>query len=322
MVDAIKPQNADYMDITAVAAITGGQVLQLPDGRAAIVPVDLAAGAVGAAGVSGVWTVTKAADIVWTDGMEIWWDHSANAATGEMVAAADKDFYLGTAVGDVAAATTTGRVNLNVKPNYLIDLQTGNFDTVIVKTVVGSTTVEVPHIEMQGGTSSMIFGATAEAQKLDLLSVRSFAVESNWIVDGIVNVIDDGDATAIDFNIGVANGTHATDHDSITERCGLHLNGNALDLFAMSADGTTTVAETDTTVNIALGTPFYFLIDGRNTSDIQIYVNHVLMLGSTVFKLNAATGPLKLLAHLEKTSDDTTAKYNIAKLRVRLSGNE
>jgi len=92
-----------------------------------------------------------------------------------------------------------------------------------------------------------------------------------------------------------------------------------LDILAWSTDGTTTVALTDTTVNYALNTPVNFLIDGRNTSDIQMYINGVLMLTAEAFKLNAATGPLKLLAHLEKTSDDETARYNIQQLRVRIA---
>lgn len=318
MSDAILYQEGDdVLDYTAVAAVTGGQVVQLADGRAGVIPTDLDAAALGSASTEGIYTVTKTANIVWVDGMEIWWDHSANAAT--YISANDKDFYLGVAYGDATAAATTGKVMLNVRPQYLIDLQTGAFESAIVKTVVGSTTVEVPHIEVQGGTSSLIFGATAEAQKVDLLSKRSFAVESNWVVDGTFCIIDDGDAAAIDFNIGVANATHATDANSITERCLFHTDANVLDILAWSTDGTTTVALTDTTVNYALNTPVNFLIDGRNTADIQMYINGVLMLTAEVFKLDAATGPLKLLAHLEKTSDDETARYNIQQLRVRIA---
>jgi hypothetical protein len=224
-------------------------------------------------------------------------------------------------VGDAASADATCQVNINVRPSYKIEMGRNaledEFLTVVVKTVVGSTTVEVPHLEYWPGAARMVFGATAEAQKVDALSQQGFAVTSNWIVEGGFNVIDDGDATAIDFNIGVANGTHATDADSITESCFLHLDGNTLDLFAESDDGGTEVAATDTTVNIALATPVHFVIDGRNPADVQIYVNGVLMLGSTTFVLTAATGPLKLLAHLEKTSDDTTADYRINYLRVR-----
>ena len=317
MSDATNPVCEDAIDFTAVAAITGGQVVCLPDGRAGVCPTDRDAGALTSAAVEGIFTVTKAANLVWVDGMEIWWDHSANAAV--LQPAGDKDFYLGVAIGDVAAATTTGKVNLNVRPSYLIDLQTGAFQTLIVKTVVGSTTVEVPQVLQRGGSASLRLGTTAEAQKVDLLSTRGFGVESNWIVDGIVNVIVDGDAAAVDFNIGVANATHADNADSITESCFIHTDGTSANILAESDDGTTEVAATDTTVDLAVGTPFHFLIDGRNTSDIQIYINGVNVLPSSVFKLNAATGPLKLLAHLEKSSDDSPGTFNIDQLRVRIA---
>lgn len=317
MSDSTYYQEGESLDYTAVAAVTGGQVVQVSDGRAGVVPTDLDAAALGSASVEGVFVVAKTTSVVWVDGMELWWDHSANAAT--YAPANDNDFYLGVAQGDAAAADTTGKVRLNVKPSYLIDLQTGAFQTLVVKTVVGSTTVEVPHIEVQGGSSSLIFGATAEAQKVDLLSTRAFALGSNWIVDGIFNVIDDGDDAAIDFNIGVANATHASDADSITESVFLHLDGNSLDLYAESDDGTTEVAATDTTVNIVLGTPVHFLMDGRDPADVQIYVNGVLMLTGSVFDVSAATGPLKLLAHLEKTANDTVARYNVDQLRVRIA---
>ncbi len=320
MAEAILRQDDDdVLDLTAAAAYTGGEVIQLADGRAAVVPVDLASGEKGAARTKGIFKVAKTADIVFTDGQPVYWDHSVNSAT--FAPASDRDFFLGVTTDDVAGSATTLDVNLNVRPRYKIDLTRGDLEdeflTVIVKTVVGSTTVEVPHIRRFGGTHALIFGATAEAQKLDLLSQQGFAVGSNWIVEGGFNIIDDGDAAAIDFNIGVANATHASDFNSITERCALHTDANVLDILAWSTDGTTTVALTDTTTNYALATPVHFVIDGRNPADIQIYINGILQLGSTVFKLDAATGPLKLIAHLEKTADDETADYRINYLRVR-----
>lgn len=307
--------------VTVEAAVAAGEIRQLANGLAAIYSKISAA----AAGdrenftTEGQHTVAKKASVVITDGQPVFWDYSTGEAT--FAPASDRDFYLGVAVGDAASADVTMAVNLNVKPEYKIELGRNStpdeFLTVVVKTVVGSTTVEVPKLEYWPGAARMTFGATAEAQKVDLLSQQGFAVGSNWIVEGGFNVIDDGDAAAIDFNIGVSSGTHATDADAIAESCFLHLDGNALDLFAESDDATTEVAATDTTVNIALATPVHFVIDGRNPADIQIYVNGVLQLGSTVFKLDAATGPLKLLAHLEKTSDDTTADYRVNYLRVR-----
>lgn len=321
MADAIFKNEANQYWIRVATAGYRGELRQLPNGRAGVAVGlrEFAANDLVQFTDDGQHTVTKAAGVVFTDGQPVYWDHSANALT--FAPASDKDFFAGCVVGDAASADTTCVLDLNKKPCYKIDLTRGDlsdeFLTVIVKTVVGSTTVEVPHVRRMGGTHAFILGATAEAQKLDLLSQQGFAVGSNWIVEGGFNIIDDGDATAIDFNIGVANATHASDADAITESCFLHLDGNTLDLFAESDDGTTEVTATDTTVNIALGTPVHFVIDGRNPADIQIYVNGVLQLGSTVFKLDAATGPLKLLAHLEKSSDDTTADYRINYLRVR-----
>ena len=318
MVEARLFQEEDcVLDYTAVAAVTGGQVVQLPDGRAGVVPTDLAAAGIGSASAEGIYEVTKAANIVWVDGQEIWWDHSADAAVVQP--AGDLDFYLGAAVGDVAAATVLGKVNLNVRPQYLIDLAKDAFQTLLVKTVVGSTTIVIPSLTQSGGSNVMAFGLTAEAQKIDLLSTRAFGVESNWIVDGIVNILVDGDAAATDFNIGVANATHASSADTITESCFIHQDGTSLNILAESDDGTTEVAATDTTVDLVVGTPFHFLIDGRNTSDIQIYIDGVNVLPNSTFKLNAATGPLKLLAHVEKTADDSPGTYSIDSLRVRIA---
>jgi hypothetical protein len=41
------------------------------------------------------------------------------------------------------------------------------------------------------------------------------------------------------------------------------------------------------------------------------------MLGSTVFALGAGTGPLGLLAHIEKTSGTATGRVTIDEMRVR-----
>jgi predicted RecA/RadA family phage recombinase len=318
MAEANYRKPGETLDLTAAAAYSAGQVVQLADGRAAVPSNDVASGALGGFLTEGLFRVAKTASVVITAGQPVYWDHSANSAT--YAPASDRDFFLGSAHDDAASAATEIDVLLNVRPNYKIEFgrhgPEHEFLTVVVKTVVGSTTVEVPQLVMQAGAAKMIFGATAEAQKVDALSQQGFAVGSNWIVEGGFNVIDDGDAGAIDFNIGVANGTHATDADAITESVFLHLDGNSLDLYSESDDGTTEVAAEDTTVNIALGTPVHFVIDGRSPAGVLIYINGVAR-GTGPYVLSAATGPLKLLAHLEKTSDDTTADYRINYLRVR-----
>jgi predicted RecA/RadA family phage recombinase len=110
------------LDYTADAAISGGEVLQLRDGRAGVIPYDVANGEKGGAQTEGIYRVTKTAGVVILDGGRVYWDHSANAATYKT--ANDRDFYLGTAVGDAASADTEMYVNLNVKPVYLLDALT------------------------------------------------------------------------------------------------------------------------------------------------------------------------------------------------------
>jgi len=301
------------LDYTADAAITGGEVVQLRDGRAAVIPVDCANGEKVGAQAEGIYNVVKTASQVWLDGAEIYWDHSANAATCiPPLVAGDRDFFLGTAVGDVAAAATEGKVNLNVRPAYEINLHTSGGDTAVV------LTAGTPYIYSRGGSLDAGFSLTAEAQKLDWLSKRSFALGSNWIFEGVFEVVANADADVADLSIGVANGTNASDADSITESAFIHLDmGGSLNIFAESDDGTNEAAATETTVDFAVGTPVFVCIDGRNPASLKFYVNGVQVLSGTTFNISAATGPLKALFHLEKSANDSPGNVQCDMLRVR-----
>lgn len=316
----------DVVDYTAIAAIDGGDVVQLADGRAGVIPTDLDAADLGSASTEGIYTVAKSINLVWIDGARIWWDHSANAATPvPPLTTGDKDFYLGVAVGDVAAATTTGKVNINVEPVYAYDAKRDLSDTVIVKTVVGSTTIVIPDIVNRGGSIDAFFGLTAEAQKLDILSKRSFPLASNPILECVVNVVTTCDADVGDLNIGFANATHASDADSITESAFFHFDlGGSLNILAESDDGTTEVGATDTTIDFAEGTPVFLCIDGRDPTNFKYYINGVEVLSATanLGDIQLATGPLKALFHLEKSANDTAGRVMIGELRVRLGMNE
>lgn len=312
MAEAVRYQgSSDTLAWTPAAAAYSGEVVQLHDGRAAVIPSDTAADIEGSANTEGVFDVTKTTNAIILDGAPVYWDHSANKAA--YLPVNDKDFYLGVAIGDSVAAATTVRVALNKKPQYIIDLKESHFDSIAV------LTAGAPIIRSIGGAVKAQFSATAEAQKLDLLSSRSFPVESNWIMEAIVKVVVNADADVGDLNIGVANGTHASDADSITEACFVRLDmGADLNIDARSADGTTTVSNTDTTIDWAVGTAFHVIIDGRDSADIQIYINDANVLPSSVFKLNAATGPLKALFHLEKSSNDSPGEVDLLAMNVRI----
>lgn len=313
MSEATLYQTGDgVVDHTAVAAITGGQVIQLPDGRAAVINTDIAAAGIGGARTEGIFDVAKTASIVMLAGQKAYWDHSANAVTFR--ANSDKDFFIGTLTADAASAATTCRVSLNTQPQYIINLHDSAFDHVPV------LTSGTPSLTMVGGTARAAFSATAEAQKLDLLSKRSFPADANWILEAVVEVSTTADADVADLNIGVANGTHASDADSITESVFVHFDlGADLDIDAESDDGTTEVAATDTTVNFVVGTPLHIMLDGRTETDVQIYINGVNVLPDSVFTLADATGPLKALFHLEKSSNDTLCVVELDEFNVRIT---
>jgi predicted RecA/RadA family phage recombinase len=311
-------ESNEYRD-TAGAAIAAGEVQQMNNGRAAV-KTGLGAAASGdEVGFTdeGVHTVIKTATQVWIDGAPIWWDHSANAATCvPPLVAGDRDFYLGCAVGDVASAATSGKVDLNKQPSYIIDMQRDGGDTAVV------LTAGTPYIYSRGGTLEAAFSATAEAQKLDWLSKRSFALGSNWVLEAVVEIVTTADADVADLSIGVANATHASDPDSITESAFFHFDlGADLNIDAESDDGTTEVAATDTTIDFAAGTPVHLVLDGRDPSNVKYYINGVEVLAATadLGNIAAATGPLKALFHLEKSANDSPGVVQLDMLRVRTS---
>lgn len=304
-------QCGESIDWTADADYSAGDVIQLPDGRAGVVSVDVASGNVVGVYVSGIFKMAKTTSMVMLIGSWLYWDHSANKC--HLLHGGDKDFFLGSATEDGTSAGTTIKVNLNIKSVYTASLENG----------FKAVKIETAGFVMDCGAGkygcNLAFSATAEAQKADALSFDrlSVAAVGNSIVDALISINDNGDATAMDVNIGIANGTHATDADSITEALFAHFDGNDVKINLASRDGTTTVASTDTTITYTEGTPFLVQWDCRDLTDIQTYVNGVLALPSTVFKLNAATGPLMCLAHLEKSSDDTPGNVSVLRLGIR-----
>lgn len=320
MADASYVRSRDEIRVTAAAAVASGECWQLSDGRAAVYS-GLNAAASGDRTnftTTGQFTFTKTSGVVLLDGGRAYWDHSVNAVTFRKVN--DRDFYLGRVVGDAASADTTCVVNINVDPAYDVDIARDPVASVIVGTAAAGAFGYPVRV---GGSHILELTATNEAQKVDLLSVDGFAKGANAIIEGAFRVISDGAGTVVDVSLGVANATHASDADSITESVFIHLDANNTNINAESDDGTTEVNATDTTTDYTEGSAVAnrveFWMDMRNPADVQIYVNGVLMLGSTVFNVDAATGPFFLLAHLEKSSSTDTYKIAVDWLRARLS---
>ena len=306
MADALYRQEGCSVDYTPVAALAAGELIQLPDGRAAFAPTAIAAGVLGAVQVEGIVEVTKTASMVVLDGLDVYWDYSANAAHYKKVN--DRDFFIGTAVGDAASSATTMKVALNVAPVWDIDINRDAYLSVPTGTqVVGA----FGHVKPFGGSRSLALTATNEAQCIDILSVDRFDKNANAIVKAIFRLGTNGSTSDVDFNIGIANGTSTTDADATTEHVLFHIDGGTLTVLAQSKDGTTTVSATTTGVSAtaasAVADRVECWIDTRDTSNVLLYVNGAAVATGSTFKINAATGPFGLLAHLEKVSGTATA---------------
>lgn len=312
MAEAIHNREADvFQEITPSAGYTSGEVIQLADGRAGYITslTALTTGMAAGLQTTGIATVAKTTSQVWVKGAPIYWDRSAGTAT-PLLALAGGDFFLGTAADDATSSATTGEVNLNVKPEYQIDLLKDRCTSV----ATGSTpTLTV----LPGGSLKFLIANTSEAECIDALSDKSFLVTQPFVLEGRINIVANGDAT-VDINVGIADGTSTTDADAITTSCFIHVDGNALHINAESDNAVAEVAATDTTADYAEGTPFDFVLDGRTPSDIQLYINAVQYLASSVFTIAGATGPMKLLVHLEKSSGTEIPQVIVEKLAVRL----
>ncbi len=303
MPEANTKSNGMSIDWTPTAALVAGQVVHLPDGRAAWAPTAIAAAALGAVQVSGVVTILKNTSMVMLKGTRLYWDHSASVAT-VVFGTSTLDYFLGTVETTTTSSATTVDVFLNREPVYTVSLKEG-FWSVPVDTA-GQTQV-IGH----GNGISMVFTTTVEAQKQDALSIRDWPVSADGILTALICVNLNGDDAEFDLNIGLANGTNATNADTITESMFCHIDGNSLNINFESDDGSVEVNATDSTINFVVGTPFLVQFDCTDNSDVQVYVDGVAANTGDTFDLSSATGPLKLLVHMEKGSNDTPGNVTI-----------
>lgn len=313
------PHGELHVPVTTRTTLASGEIIRAPDGRAAYCGGlnSRAAGDGVTLVTSGVVKVKKSTSVCLLPGQEIWWDPTNNYATYKLAGETASGFFVGVCVDGalVSAATTQVTVDLNVKPTYDIELGRTPFTSAIVAAAGAPTAnMEYPHHNVL----ELIIAANDEAEKADALSDDSFACDGEWIVEGIINVIAASNA-ALDINVGIANATHGSDMDSATESVLIHIDGNSVNILAESDDGTTEVAATDTTKDYALGTAFFFQMYGRDETDIQILINGALVLPASVFTLADATGPMKLLAHAEKSAGADADEVNIRDFRGLIS---
>jgi predicted RecA/RadA family phage recombinase len=298
------------IDWTPTAAVAAGEVIQLKDGRAAWAPTAIAAGVQGSVQVSGIVTILKVITQTMLVSNKVFWDVSAS--TCNLLHGGDKDFFLGTVVEDATYAGTTVKVNLNAHPAYNLALRDGYASIPI-------STAGWPHIYGGGNSVGMKFDLTAEAQKVDALSLRAVATATPGVLQALVCINLNGDDAAFDFNVGLADGTNATDADTITSSLFMLLDGTDLNMNFESDNAAAEVAATDSTLDLVVGTPKLITWDLRDWADIKAYVNGLRVCDGTTgtsrtFTLAGVAGPLKLLSHMEKSSNDSPGNVTVMDL--------
>ena len=292
----------NVVDYTPSTAKTAGEVIQLPDGRAGVVVSTLAASAKGAAYTAGIFTVAKTTSMVVLNGQKLYWDKTNSKAkyTG--------DFYIGVAMADGAAADTTIKVALNVEQEPVIALNKGTWS------VVESTAAVT---NLMGNGNKLAVTTAGSAQHAWLYSDKVIDIDEKPILEGWVGVFDNGDATVLDMDWGLADDAGTTDFDALSEFIAFHLDGNDLDLDAHSDDGTTDIAPVDTEQDLTEDTYYFFQIDLRDKTAPLLYVNGVLCT-STGIVMSAYTGALRAVLAIEKSgTDDTPGEIRVRELNVR-----
>lgn len=323
MAEAQVYQQGAVLDHTSDAVITAGDVIQLSDGRAAVVPTvpnNMSAGDLVGALVEGVIKVSKTASIAILQGGDVYWDVSA-AKAHFRPEGGSADFFLGTCVKDAAAADTTVLVALNRQSLYAIDLHNPNLPgDGWTNEATGGLGVTAAGIVP--GVYTLSFDAVAEVAQAALFSKHEVLLSQRPILEARMAIFNIGDNAALDINVGLASASHATDFESIPVFAAVQLDGASLNINTHSDDGSTDRAPADSTIDAVDDTFFEVWIDTRDDTNVKFYIDGVLVDTSATKRILTAalTTSVAAIAHIEKTSDDTVADVRISRLRVRTSG--
>ncbi|GAI07096.1 unnamed protein product, partial [marine sediment metagenome] len=152
---------------------------------------------------------------------------------------------------------------------------------------------------------------------IDVLSDRSIPLADGPIFEARLTWDEKGDDAAVDTVFGLANASHTTDADSITESVFFSNNGGDTAINCESDDGTTEVNATDSTVVLVEDTSQLFWIDSRDPDDCHLYIDCVEVLASTTFDISAATGPMKALVLTEKSAGAHVPSILLDFMRLR-----
>jgi hypothetical protein len=317
--------DGDKLNTTASAARVCGEVAIAPDGQAGVYPDIYASGDLACLETTGQFWVAKTASIYLFAGQEVYWDHSANTCT--YWATNDKDFFLGTVTKDAIGTDTIVCVDINRRAKCVYNAgdpgAAGASRTVQTMTTGSGAPAGGVIFTHSGGSHIVKFGTAAEAQAADVLSVRSVPVASKYIWSAVGTVVADGDADVVDVVFGMADASSTSDPDAITTSAFFHLDltGSNANIYAESDNAAAEVGAQDTTYDWVAGTPFHMLIDARSGdgSGLKYYLNGLRVVSGSAFTVAGATGPLKALFLVEKSSNDSPGSVSLDDMRIWLA---
>lgn len=218
---------------------------------------------------------------------------------------------------------TVGRGDHNDYLNFFDDFLGDYPANTTAMTANGWSKVEtngsgVTSSDQANGVLTFAFDAVAEAATAVLYMINNpFDIDDAPIVDFRLAIYDIGDDAALDINFGIANDTHATDADVITESAFFHLDGTSLALVLESDDGTEEQGDVATGVTLVDDTFYDFRVDMTDKTSVTFWYKAVTavawtqLAAATTFNMENATSTLTPMVHVEKTSNDTLADVRL-----------
>ena len=228
----------------------------------------------------------------------------------------DRDFFMGTAVGDAAASDAYVYVNLNKRASYKIDLIDSAFASVLVGTAAAGA-FGYPRDWSDRGARTVGYQRSPESGFAEHQGFARSKIRSSKFRFACSN---DGSGTTPDLSLGIADGTHASDADSIAQSVFFHLDGKR----PRSTPSATTARTRPPRRPRPRPTPKARLwrvasrVDRRaRLVERQVLRQRCGVASGTTFSIAAASGTLFLLAHLEKTIGTDVYRVAVDKFRVR-----
>jgi hypothetical protein len=159
--------------------------------------------------------------------------------------------------------------------------------------------------------------ATSEAEKSDALSTPTVAIADGPIFEARFTNVAIGSGAAVDVSLGLANGTHATDADSITEHVLFHV-GRQRPEDLRAVEGWHDHRRRDGHDRRLGRRDLSGVLDRRPRPGERqaLHQRRARAVGLDV-QAQRGTGPMKALLHIEKTTGTTTGSIAAEFVNVR-----